>query len=100
MTDEEAVDYAASDGWRVRRRPTAAPKENLSRGQPDGGLTGRQLEVALLVARGLTNCQIASELKISENAVANHVARISRQLNVSSRSRIAVWAAEREPPAT
>ncbi len=59
-------------------------------------LTGRQREIALLVARGLTNRQIASELAIAENTVANHVARIARKLEVPSRSRIAAWITERE----
>ena len=58
-------------------------------------LTRRQGEIALLVARGLSNRQIASELTISENTVANHVASIARKLNAPSRSRIAVWVTER-----
>ena len=62
--------------------------------QHDQGLTRRQREIALLVARGLSNRQIASELTISENTVANHVASIARKLNAPSRSRIAVWVTE------
>jgi DNA-binding NarL/FixJ family response regulator len=98
MTAEEAVQYAAAEGRRVRPRRSARPKEAPAGNRPDDVLTGRQLEVALLVARGLTNRQIASELTIFENTVANHVAGICRKLDVASRSRIAVWAAEREPP--
>jgi non-specific serine/threonine protein kinase len=99
MTVEEAEEYALAEkeepGW-ARPRRASAPKDVPADGQPGEGLTGRQWEVALLVARGLTNRQIASELAVAENTVANHVARIARKLNVTSRSRIAVWVTERE----
>ena len=99
MTVEEAEEYALAKRNEPRVTPSrraSAPKELLAVRQPDYGLTGRQLEVAVLVARGLTNRQIASKLTVSENTVANHVARIARKLDVPSRSRIAVWVTERE----
>ncbi|HEV2092680.1 MAG TPA: helix-turn-helix transcriptional regulator [Rubrobacter sp.] len=68
------------------------PEAAVRRGQPGGKLTRREREVALLVARGLTNRQIASELTISERTVTTHVDRILRKLGVTSRSRIAAWA--------
>jgi DNA-binding CsgD family transcriptional regulator len=43
----------------------------------------------------MTNSQIADALAISKNTVANHVAGILRKLNLSSRSRIAVWVTQR-----
>lgn len=98
MTIKEAVEYAFTEGEEQRRsRPRCpnAPREPPISRQPDSGLTRREQEVALLVSRGLTNRQIASNLAISENTVANHVARIIRKLNVPSRSRIAVWETER-----
>lgn len=98
MTVEEAVEYALAGGeeqrrFRLRRLPT--PQEPPAGRQPDDILTRREREVALLVAQGLTNRQIASKLAISRNTVANHVAKIIKKLNVPSRSLIAVWAAER-----
>jgi len=99
MTVEEAEEYALAQRdvpGRARPRRVSAPKEVPSSRQPYEGLTCRQWEVALLVARGLTNRRIASELSVAENTVANHVARIARKLNVPSRSRIAVWVTERE----
>ena len=68
------------------------PEAAVRRRQPGGKLTRREREVALLVARGLTNRQIASELTISERTVTTHVDRILRKLGVTSRSRIAAWA--------
>ncbi len=58
-------------------------------------LTPREEEVAVLVSRGLTNRQIASELSISEHTVATHVAKILKKLGLTSRSRLSAWVAER-----
>jgi DNA-binding CsgD family transcriptional regulator len=89
MTPEEAIEYALSS-----KEPTPVPKQP-SIHKPADELTRREKEVALLVVRGLTNRQISSELAISENTVANHVARILKKLNLPSRSRIAVWVTEK-----
>jgi DNA-binding CsgD family transcriptional regulator len=56
-----------------------------------GGLTARQLQVAALVADGLTNRQIAERLGIQERSAEGHVERIRLRLGVSSRTRIAAW---------
>jgi predicted ATPase/DNA-binding CsgD family transcriptional regulator len=58
-------------------------------------LTRRELEVAALVARGLTNRQIAAELVITEGTAANHVKHILARLVLDSRVQIAAWAIER-----
>ena len=54
-------------------------------------LTRREREVALLVARDLTNRQIAVQLVISEHTVATHVRRILKKLDLRSRTQIAAW---------
>ena len=51
-------------------------------------LTRREQEVVVLIARGLTNHQIAKELSISEHTVANHVRRILKKLGLRSRAQI------------
>ena len=93
MTLEEVIEYAMSD------EVTAPTLEHpASSGAEDILLSPRELEVALLVARGLTNRQIASELSISEHTVANHVAKILRKLEFDSRSQITAWVVERRTP--
>lgn len=56
-----------------------------------GRLTARQLEVAALVAEGLTNRQIAERLGIEERSAEGHVERIRQRLGFSSRTQIAAW---------
>jgi len=58
-------------------------------------LTPRQRHVASLVARGLTNQQIAHELVLTPGTAANHVQQILRRLGLGSRSELAVWASQR-----
>jgi ATP/maltotriose-dependent transcriptional regulator MalT len=58
-----------------------------------GPLSSREYEVAMLVALGLTNQQIAAELAIARSTVDRHIVHILTKLNVGNRARIAVWAA-------
>lgn len=55
-------------------------------------LTGRELEVLKLVAKGLSNREISSELFISENTVKNHVRNILEKLHLHSRMEAVVYA--------
>jgi two-component system, NarL family, response regulator DegU len=48
-------------------------------------LTVREIEILRLVAKGLMNKQIASQLEISEQTIKNHVSSIMRKLGVNSR---------------
>jgi DNA-binding CsgD family transcriptional regulator len=59
---------------------------------PPAGLTERELEVLILLARGKTNRVIADELFISEKTVASHVSHIFTKLAVTSRSAATAYA--------
>jgi DNA-binding NarL/FixJ family response regulator len=61
----------------------------------DGPLSQRERSVALLVAAGKTNPEIAGELSISRKTVETHVARILMKLELRSRIDVAVWMARR-----
>jgi predicted ATPase/DNA-binding CsgD family transcriptional regulator len=56
-------------------------------------LTPRELDVLKLVARGLSNPDIAKELVVSEHTVHRHLANILRKLGLSSRAAAAAWGA-------
>jgi DNA-binding NarL/FixJ family response regulator len=57
-------------------------------------LTAREREVARLLARGLTNRQIAERLVITERTVAAHVEHLLNKLGFASRHQVGVWAAD------
>ena len=65
-------------------------------GKPDHGLSTREIEVLRLIARGMTNREIAATLVISEHTVARHVQNIYAKLRVSSRSAATAFAFEHE----
>ena len=57
-------------------------------------LTLREREVAALIARGLTNRDIASQLVVTARTAETHVQNILNKLGFTSRSQIAAWAVE------
>jgi DNA-binding CsgD family transcriptional regulator len=99
MPLERAVEYALSD---EEEPPTLVPvaEERPPAEERTERLTPREREVALLVAQGLTNRQIAQELSLSTNTANNHVARILRKLGLRSRAQIAAWMTERRSPSS
>ena len=60
-----------------------------------GPLTVRELEVAVLVASGSTNREIAASLTISPKTVAAHVEHILAKLGAARRAEIAAWVVTR-----
>ena len=77
----------------------AAPSASLplkpADSPPDMPLTRRERELAVLVAKGLTNREIAEQLVIAEGTTERHLANIFSKLGLSSRARLAAWAVER-----
>ena len=62
----------------------------------DGVISARELEILLLVARGLSNERIASSLHIAEATVKRHLANIYQKMGVSSRGQASREALLRE----
>jgi len=82
MSVREAVRYASGEA--------ATPL------RVDGSpLTGRELQVATLIADGLTNPEIAKRLRVADRTADAHVEHIRNKLGLRSRSQIAIWAHER-----
>jgi non-specific serine/threonine protein kinase len=92
MTLEEAVEYALAE--QESAMPVSPAPEQLPASTQAASLTRREEEVVALVARGLTNRQIAAELSISEHTAATHVAKILKKLGLRSRTQIGSRLAE------
>lgn len=82
MTQARAIEYALAE-----ERPSPEP-EDAPGSAWSASLTRREEEVAALVARGLTNRRIASNLSISERTAATHVGRILKKLGARSRDEV------------
>jgi DNA-binding CsgD family transcriptional regulator len=97
-----AILFAAFGIWLglriTRRRETIVVKEVLVPADPDApfvlntaqqqtlGITARELEILTLVARGLSNREIATQLFVSENTVKTHCARAFDKLGAARRT--------------
>jgi non-specific serine/threonine protein kinase len=77
---------------------SGGPAEEADAPPPAAGavLTRRQLQIARLVANGLTNREIADRLFISERTAEGHIEQIRNKLGFSSRVQIAAWLVEQE----
>jgi len=94
----EAVRAAVSGDALISPSITVRLLRHLSPPAPtgdDGGLSPRELDVVKLVARGLTNAEIATELFISIGTVKTHLGSVQTKLGARGRVEIAAWAWER-----
>jgi two-component system NarL family response regulator len=83
---------------RVNRGETCIPQslvEKLATGLSSELLTGRELNVLDLLARGKSNREISVNLYISETTVKSHLRNIFRKLNVLSRTKAVAVASRR-----
>ena len=78
--------------WLPRPRPLT-PRRITK--QAFGGLTEREREVAILIANGKSNREIAEQLVVGNRTVEVHVSSILSKLGFTSRAQIAVWAYEK-----
>jgi DNA-binding CsgD family transcriptional regulator len=93
LPDEQLRAQFLSQATTMLPQKHALPPGRAAR-QAYGGLTVREREVAVLIAQGKTNREIADMLVVSHRTVETHVSTILSKLGVPSRSRIAVWAVE------
>jgi DNA-binding NarL/FixJ family response regulator len=82
---------------RVAEEPDSATPHPERRGTAadNGPLSEREAEVLELLARGLTNRQIAEALYLSPETVKTYLSRLYGKLGVANRASAVVWAMER-----
>ena len=88
MSQAQAIACALGEPAQPKARSDAGPAAAHR-----GPLTRREQDVAVLVARGLSNGEIAGELVISARTVETHVQHIMDKLGVGTRAQIAAWSA-------
>jgi DNA-binding NarL/FixJ family response regulator len=89
---ERAVRAAGRGEAPLDPRAGRALLEARAAASPADGLSEREREVLVLVARGLPNKLIARELSISEKTVKAHLTSIYRTIGVTDRTQAALWA--------
>lgn len=73
--------------------PAAVPvADQAATGYP---LSPRELEVAILIAKGLKSKEVANKLDILRGTVDKHIEHIYNKLGFSSRAQLAIWLMER-----
>jgi DNA-binding CsgD family transcriptional regulator len=92
--DELRAIAAGDRARRLLRGLGARPKPRERR---PGVLSDREIEVAGLIAQGLSNAAAAKRLFLSPRTVTSHLDHIYRRLDLKSRAELAQWVAEHHP---
>ena len=93
----EHLEFAEAELRTMRMQPGLKRALRLQQAAATSSLTLREQEVVELVARGLSNRDIAEALVISEGTAEVHVKHILSKLGFKSRHQVAVWAARDRP---
>ncbi|SDH46548.1 non-specific serine/threonine protein kinase [Lentzea fradiae] len=92
-----AVAVGTAEGTSLERAGRFLLRRYDREEEATGPLTKREMGVAVELARGATNKEIAAALSISPRTVEAHVDRILRKLGFCSRVQVGIWVASRAP---
>jgi non-specific serine/threonine protein kinase len=93
----EIVALATAGADVLPDQPDPRAADEISGWKDTESLTVREREIAVLVARGLSNRDIAARLVISKRTVDAHVNHIFAKLGLSSRVQLTIWLRDRAP---
>ena len=97
QADEVAAAIRAAAAGECHLDPAAAKLLAASLRAPRSAadtLTAREREVLTLIAKGMTNRQIARQLNVTERTARTHVSNILAKLQLTSRTQAALWAVQ------
>src|SRR5215469_11297711 len=86
------MNFADAIAYALEEKPSARTRQSSVR----EGLSRRELEIAALVAEGLSNKQIAARLVIGQRTAETHIENIMNKLGVNTRAQVAAWAVAHE----
>lgn len=97
----QCVRTVHAGGQWLEPRTIAPALENLTRREAEARaaariLTPRELEITRMVARGLSNKEIARKLDITEGTVKVHLHNVYEKIGVTSRVALTLWAQDKD----
>ena len=92
----EDADRAWEEGWSMSsEHAVALALQRDTHTRPERALTAREVEIAELVAEGLTDREIADKLVLSERTVDAHLDNVRNKLGLRKRGQITAWVTDR-----
>jgi len=88
ITRLERENHQEGDRWLLRIKPAVEPYSRMNIMMQEAGLTGREIEVCILIQDGFGNKEIASRLFRSLHTVKNHIRHIYQKMNVHTRAQL------------
>jgi len=92
LASEGVIEHGTTDAVLVAAGHGEQRGPARRRSQYPGGLTGREVEVLRLVAKGLTTRDIADRLYISAKTADHHIQHVYTKIGVSTRAAAMLWA--------
>jgi len=92
LASQGVLEQRTTDAVLMAAGHSEPPAPKSRRPQYAGGLTGREVEVLRLAARGLTTREIADRLYISSKTADHHIQHVYTKIGVSTRAAAALWA--------
>lgn len=93
LAEESRLGRLDREAVRVLLEVVGQPAQKL-RGELPSGLSGREVEVLAMLARGRSNKEIAAHLHLAEATIKNHIARLYAKIGVHTRAAAALFANE------
>ena len=86
------LSFAEAVALALNEDPSSPEPEKRAASTSDAGLlTPREVEVADLISRGMSNKEVAAALVISQRTAEAHVEHILAKLGLTSRTQVATW---------